>query len=175
MDTQLTPIQFWLRYGYKPYELVDGTVIRRPKLRMIESVVLLRLSALVEQYAAENDLGEVVSGVGFTLNGNTIRSPRAAFIAKSVWESVRYPYSPFPFAPSLTIEIASSAETPAEPYLAAGTSQVWFIHIQSQQVTVQIPHSAPQVYNLGDTLSGGRVLPGLTLPVASLFPKSRHF
>ena len=175
MDTQLTPAQFWLAYGYKPYELVEGIVIRRPKLRLIESVVLLRISALIEQYAAENDLGEVVSGVGFTLNANTIRSPRAAFIAKSVWESVRYPYSPFPFAPSLTIEIAPDAETPADPYLAAGSSQVWFIHIQSQQVTVQSLRSAPQVYNLGDTLNGGRVLPGLMLPVASLFPKSRHF
>lgn len=175
MDAQITPAQFWLQYGYKPYELVDGVVIRRPKLRLVESVVLLRVSALIEQYAAENDLGEVVSGVGFRLNANTIRSPRAAFIAKSVWEGVRHPYSPFPFAPSLTIEIAPDAETPADPYLAADTSHVWFLHIQSQQVTVQRPHSPPQVYNLGETLTGEQILPGLVLPVASLFPKSRHF
>lgn len=172
MDMQLT--QFWMRYGYKPYELVEGMVIRRPRLRMLESVVILRISALVEQYAAENDLGEVVSGVGFILNENTIRSPHAAFIAKSVWESVRYPYSPFPFAPSLMIEIAPNAEISADSYLASGTSQVWFIHIQSQQVTVQIPHRPAQVYNLGDTFSADSVLPGLVMPVASLFPKSRH-
>lgn len=173
MDTQLTPTQFWLRYGYKPYELVDGLVTRRPQLRMIESVVLLRLSSLIEQFAAENDLGEVVSGVGFTLNAASIRSPRAAFIAKSVWESVRYPYSPFPFAPSLAIEIASDSET-VQPYLSAGTSQVWLIHIQSQQVAVHLPHTSPHIHHLGDTLSGGQVLPGLQLPVASLFPKTRH-
>ena len=174
MNIQLTPTQFWMQYGYKPYELVEGMVIRRPRLRMLESVVILRISALVEQYAAENDLGELVSGAGFILNENTICSPRAAFIAKSVWESVRYPYSPFRFAPSLMIEIAPNSETPADLYLAAGTSQVWFIHIQSQQVTVQIPHRPPQLYNLEDTFSGDRVLPGLVLPVASLFPKSRH-
>ncbi len=177
MNTRLSPTEFWIQYGYKPFELVEGVVIQKPKLRMVESVVLLRITALIEQFTAENDLGEVVSGIGFSLGRNTIRTPHTAFIAKSLWESVRLPYSPFSFAPSLVIETAPSVEpafASANPYLAAGTAQVWLINTQTQQVTVQMAQGAAQEYNLGDTISGGRVLPGLVLPVASLFPRSRH-
>lgn len=178
MERQLTPTQFWMQYGYKPYEFVDGHAVRRPKLRLVESVVLLRVSALIEQYAAENDLGEMVNGVGFTLAPDTIRSPRAAFIAKAQWDSISQPYSPFPFAPTLILEVDTDTEADPERsqlYLRAGTAQVWRIQTQSQQVTVELPHAVPQVYDVGQVLSGGRVLPGFLLPVASLFPKSRHF
>jgi Uma2 family endonuclease len=174
MDTQLSLKQFWMQYGYKPYEFIDGHVVRRPRLSMIESVVVLRVSALIEQFAAENDLGEVVSSLGFRLGGN-ILTPRAAFIAKPLWDSVRHPYNPFAFAPTLVVELASVEQTGSEGrYLRAGTAQVWEIHIQSHKVTVHMAQTVAQDYNLGDILSGGRVLPGLLLPITSLFPKSRH-
>jgi Uma2 family endonuclease len=170
---------FWLKYGYKPFELLAGQIVPLKKLSFQQSIILLRVTTLLEQYVVQHDLGEVVgANCGFALTGDTLRSPRAAFIGQSKWDSVRYPYRYFPFAPDLVIEALDTTNKPAQRdtiqhYLAAGTQMIWLLDADRQQVMVHITGGKYRIFGYEETLLGWKIIPGLRLPVASLFPRQK--
>lgn len=170
--------QFWLRYGYKPYELINGKVQPLKKLIFAHSIVALRMTTLLEQYVNENDLGEVVgANAGFALSDNTVRSPRSAFVSRTKWDTIRYPYSYYPFAPDIVVEVGQTDEDEAlvratvRQYLEAGAARVWYLYPDLQQVIVHTPDGKFQVYHMDNTLTGDDIIPGLVLPLTQVFPK----
>ncbi len=80
-------------------------------------------------------------------------------------------------APDLAVEVASptqyhpAMDAKARLYLGAGTRLVWVIWPRYQQVDVWHPGATARTKTLGidDTLDGEDVVPGFTLPVATLF------
>jgi Uma2 family endonuclease len=56
-------------------------------------------------------------------------------------------------------------------YAAAGVKLVWYVDPEAKTVTVYPKgrERGKKVLGVGDTLDGGKVLPGFTLPVADLF------
>jgi Uma2 family endonuclease len=77
--------------------------------------------------------------------------------------------------PDLAVEVLSPSNTSAEidrkarEYFTAGTQLVWIVDPQTQTVRV---HSSPDdiaELTVTDTIDGGRVLPGFTMPVAEMF------
>ena len=80
--------------------------------------------------------------------------------------------------PDLAVEILSESNTPREmerklrEYFEAGTQLVWYVDPRAQTVTV---YSAPDrfiVLDESQTLDGGRVLPGLEIPLRELFDRA---
>ncbi|MDW8364969.1 MAG: Uma2 family endonuclease, partial [Abditibacteriales bacterium] len=77
--------------------------------------------------------------------------------------------------PNLAVEVISPEETWSEvqekvdEYLAAGTQVVWVINPQTRTVHVIRPDAPIAVLRVGDVLTGDPVLPGFTLPLATLF------
>ena len=57
----------------------------------------------------------------------------------------------------------------AEKYLAFGTRLVWLVFPDEEVVEVYLPDRDVETLKPGDTLDGGDVLPGFSLPVRSLF------
>lgn len=173
--------EFWMRYGYKPYELLHGRIVPLEKLSFRQSIVALGAAMLVEEYCNKHQLGEVVSALcGFAVSPDTILSPRAAFMTKARWESVKYPYRYFPFAPDLSIELITD-NTPLQTfkqrlrlYLQAGTQQIWCLQPQFLQVTVYIPGGRYRIFHEPELLPSGTLLPGLKLPVSALFPRQKQ-
>jgi len=60
-------------------------------------------------------------------------------------------------------------ETKLKLYLAAGVL-VWMVYPERQQVEVYAPSQPRRVMGIDDTLDGGDVLPGFTLPAREIFP-----
>jgi Uma2 family endonuclease len=54
-------------------------------------------------------------------------------------------------------------------YLDAGVRLVWLVDPASQTVTIFRPDSMPAKLGAADSLDGGDVLPGFTVPVAEIF------
>ncbi|MCU0514976.1 MAG: Uma2 family endonuclease [Anaerolineae bacterium] len=172
--------QFWMRYGYKPYELINGRVQPLKKLSFTHSIVALRVTTLLEQFVNERGLGEVVgANCGFALGEQTVRSPRAAYLSQAQWQSIRYPYRYFPFAPAIAVEIGTSDEDEAsvrllvQQYLAGGTLRLWLVYPDLQQVQVYGPPGRQHTCQLEDTLGGEDALPGLALPLTLIFPRQK--
>jgi Uma2 family endonuclease len=172
--------QFWIRYGYKPYELINGRVQPLKKLVFAHSIVALRMTTLLEQFVNDNDLGEVVgANAGFALSDNTLRSPRAAYISRAKWDSIRYPYSYYPFAPDIVVEVGQTDEDEAlvrasvKQYLQAGAARVWYLYPDLQQVISHLPDGKYEAYHMDGTLKGEDVIPGLELPLTMVFPRQK--
>jgi hypothetical protein len=58
-----------------------------------------------------------------------------------------------------------------EEYFAAGTKIMWVIYPTQRLVYVYESPRQPHVLGGADALDGGAILPGLRIPVASLFPQ----
>lgn len=125
-----------------------------------------------------HQLGRVYPGdVTFVLDGepgNIIESREAdvGFVAESNVQSTQG----FIFcAPDLAIEIVSPSQSEdemrakAKLYLRYGTKQSWVVIPDTRQIEVHLPDDAVKVYNMGDVIPGGDVLPGFTLKVDDVF------
>lgn len=177
----MTLDQFWMQYGYKPYELLHGRIMPLEKLSFRHSIVAMGAAMLLEEFAGKHHLGEVVSALcGFAVAKDTILSPRAAFISKPRWESVKYPYRYFQFAPDISVEVLTDKtdmddfKRRLRLYLQAGTQQIWCLQPQHTQVTVYIPGGRYRIFREKELLPGGKLLPGLNLPVSALFPRQKQ-
>jgi hypothetical protein len=53
-------------------------------------------------------------------------------------------------------------------YLNAGTPLVWVSHPARRTVAVYASDRTARIFTEGETLDGGEVLPGFTLPIAEL-------
>ena len=63
----------------------------------------------------------------------------------------------------------SAADLMTLDYLAAGARQVWIVDPSARTVTAFEPSGAARLLREPDTLAGGLVLPGFSLPLAELF------
>ena len=80
-----------------------------------------------------------------------------------------------PLAPDLAVEVLSPSNRTGEMaeqvelYLRGGARLVWVVQPRRRVVTVHAPGREAITLHEGDTLDGGEVLPGFTLPVADIF------
>jgi len=88
----------------------------------------------------------------------------------------RVPEAPIPdLAPDLPVEVLSESNTPGEmlrkrrDYFASGTRLVWQIDHRTRTAEVFTSPMDSIVLDESQTLEGGDVLPGFTLPLAQLF------
>ena len=78
-------------------------------------------------------------------------------------------------APNLAVEVVSKNDTygdvddKADEFFSAGSQAVWIVNPRRRTVAVHTLDAPPQMHNMGDTISGGAVLPGFELPLASIF------
>jgi len=104
-----------------------------------------------------------------------IHCPDAAFVTI---ERAPKPFGPgyIPFAPDFAVEVVSPGNEASEihnkvlNYLRYGTPLVWVVYPDSQTVVVHTKAGAKTLM-IEDTLDGGDVLPGFTLPVRDVFPQ----
>jgi Uma2 family endonuclease len=122
------------------------------------------------------DLGFVTGADGgFKLASKRVRLPDVGFIAK---EHLSQLPGRFEMAPDLVVEVVSPDEDvfkKVREYIAAGTRLVWTVYPDEKTVYVFRPAEGAELrvqqFGLDDTLDGGDVLPGFTLPVREIFPE----
>ena len=85
------------------------------------------------------------------------------------------PDSFVPMAPDLAVEVLSPSDRMADAlakvamYLQAGTPLVWLVNPATRTVVVFRSEMDPVTLGESDTLDGGDVLPGFSVPVAEIF------
>ena len=157
-------------------ELVDGILVEKA-VGIQESCLAGLLIHFLWSFVHPLDLGVVTAPDGMLrLMPGRIRIPDVSFISWRRLPQRRYPKEPIPdLVPDLAVEVLSESNTEAEmeqklkEYFFAGVLLVWLVDPEKRTVTV---FTAPdQFTRLGerDTLTGGDVLPGFTLPLNQLF------
>jgi Uma2 family endonuclease len=162
----------------KHFELVEGVIFEVSPSSAISSIIAIELAVFLRNYVKAHDLGFISGSDGtYNLGSGNVFAPDVAFVQKA-----RLPQIPerfFPIPPDLTIEVLSATgsaratQRKAAKYLAAGTQAVWIVDPMSKEVDICRATDQGKMLirtlTTEDTLDGGEVLPGFTLPVKAIF------
>jgi Uma2 family endonuclease len=157
-------------------ELIEGTLVRKAT-DFRGSVMTAHLICAVGGFARADELGVCVGPTCFweVLPG-VARAPCVAFIS---WDRVpgrKVPKEPVPrLAPDLAVDVIYRGNTPGElarkrdEFFGGGTETIWSVDLDERSVTVYSRAGSVKVLTATDTLDGGDVLPGFSLPLADYF------
>lgn len=165
--------------GYR-YEVVEGVLFRMAgsgdEATTIGGLILTALNV----YVLPRRLGRVTGadGVYKFPGAETGLLPDVGYYRAERRSLIVDRRKPIPFAPDLAVEVASPDQlaeamaVKARTYLVGGTLLVWVVWPGHASIDIWHPrrHSGPvATLGAGETLDGGDVLPGFTLPVADVF------
>lgn len=159
-------------------ELYDGVPREHPGMSMRHGRMGFRIGFFLGNVVYPRGLGELfTSDTLFTLgrNPDTVVRPDVAFIQsdrmppEDEWDRIsRIP-------PDLAVEVVSPTNRLVEildkivRYQAAGVPLIWLVEPRHRTVTVYPLGQDPHTLREADTLDGGDVIPGFTLPIAEIF------
>ncbi len=160
------------------YELIEGILVEKimgfPQA-CITSVLDRRLGMFVE----EHDLGFTATpDCPVRLWKGLVRFPDLSFVSWDKMPTKEYPATPIAgVVPNLAVEVLSLSNTPGEmdrkrkEYFLAGVELVWVVDLFKRTVAVYTSPDEVTTLQEQDTLDGGRVLPGFTMPLRQLFAR----
>jgi Uma2 family endonuclease len=137
------------------------------------SEIALTIGALIRVYLFQNPIGRA-SGAdgGYEVSGERY-IPDVGFVThEKMGDTALQAY--LPFSPDLAIEVVSPTDTERKimlkvvNYLAAQTI-VWVVYPDNQEIWVHVPNQPVQILGINDTLDGGNLLPGLSIPLKMIF------
>ncbi|KAB2855221.1 MAG: Uma2 family endonuclease [Anaerolineae bacterium] len=160
------------------FELIEGEVMEAMPSNPRSSEVAGEILLYFKLYLRQNPIGRVTGEQGgYNLTPTTTVAPDVAFISKE--RQVQFPATGFnPIPPDLAVEVMSPSDAYPDVlhkvslYLQHGTRLVWVVNEADMSVIVHTPLGF-KVYSLEDTLDGGDVLPGFSLPVKAIFADVR--
>ncbi len=167
-------------YREKHLELSKGRLIEMSPSGGEHGNIAAVMAGYLFIFLLSNKIGRhTIAEAGYILytdeNGkDTVRVPDVGFVLNEHIPEGGLPHKYIPFAPDLAVEVVSPNDTLAEietkisEYLHYGTRMILFIHPDSQTVYVYTPDSTRRL-TMDDTLDGGDLLPGFSLPVRTLF------
>ena len=159
-------------------ELIRGVFCEKMSVKVKHGQAAMSLGAFILAHVRPRRLGRVIgtdAGVLLERNPDTVREPDVAFISAD-----RLPLNAdipgyLEVVPDLVAEIISPSDRPAQihdktrMWLSYGVRIVWEIHPERREVQVHQLGQPPTVLGEDDTLDGGDVLPGFSLPVRDIF------
>lgn len=159
------------------YELVEGRLQPKMVPKYKHSTLQLRLLLALNQWCDQQECGRVRPEWGVVLQRQQedwVPVPDLTYVSYErlpvTWEEDE----PRPVVPELVIEIISPGQTfgelteKATDYLLASVDRVWVVDTKAQSVTMFRSDDLAQTIRVDGTISDP-LLPGLVLPVASLF------
>lgn len=157
-------------------ELIDGTLVEKA-MGYREGLLAAFLIEIIGPFVRARSLGMVAGAdAGLRLMKRLIRVPDVSFISWDQVPSRRVPDEAFPnLYPDLAIEVFSKGNTRKEmsrkrrDYFRAGTRLVWILYPKTETIEVYTSPTEFTTLTIGDTLDGGAVLPGFSIPVSSIF------
>lgn len=160
------------------YELVRGELVPVMPAGREHGVLTGFLMYELTSFARKHRLGRVYpDGVGYQLfsNPDTVRAPDVSFVSRARDAALRAHRGFIRGAPDLAVEVVSpdnilsQLTAKGQEYLEAGCRVVWIVDGKARAAYVVKP-GAPRLRLAGtDTLDGGEVLPGFSLPLERLF------
>ncbi len=157
-------------------ELIDGILIRKD-MGWDESQLAMSIACHLMDWARPLHRGIVVgTSAAVRLAQGQVRFPDAAFISWDRMPNRRIPQEPIPdLAPDLAVEVPSINFSAAEmakrlqEYFESDVRLVWIVDPRTRTVAVYTSPDQFVTLTADQTLDGGEVLPGFTLPLQELF------
>jgi Uma2 family endonuclease len=165
-----------LDHENRPCELVEGTLVEKP-MGIDESEIAGTIHMAVKSFVRPRKLGIVTVADGpVKLFAGLVRLPDVMFASWNSFPERKRPNTPVPqIAPDLAVEVLSKGNTKPEmarklrEYFEAGVKLVWLVDPKTKSVRVYTAVDQFVRLNEDQTLDGGDVLPGFSVPVAELF------
>jgi Uma2 family endonuclease len=159
------------------YELVKGRVVRMSPVGSRHGGVTIGLAFLLVQHVRANNLGAVVTEVGFVLatKPDTVRAPDLAFIHQARIPATGLPRGFWKGPPDLAVEVLSPEDTlsqvraKVDEYLHYGVPLVLTVDPEARTVTVFHPTEVPVTVGRDEELDIGDVVPGFRCAVRDIF------
>lgn len=159
-------------------ELLDKTFLEKP-VGAPESHLANRLAGLIEAYLTRNDLGYTYGESAMVrFAPGVVLGPDLCFVAWSRTPAGTVPTDPVAgVIPNLVVEVLSPGNTKAEmdrkraEYFKAGVELAWFIDPAARTAEAYTSPAAVTPVPVGGALDGGTVLPGPSVPLATLFAR----
>ncbi len=159
-------------------ELFQGVIHEVIMPKPLHGIISALIASFIQMYLNQNPIGRVMGdGVLFYLPNGDVFIPDAAYVSFARQPTIPERYD---LAPDLAVEVLSPSNSSVEieekvaSYLAAGSQMVWVVNPVKQTVNVWRPGEGRELrvekLTLDDTLDGGAVLPGFSLPVRDIFP-----
>ncbi len=160
------------------YDLLQGELLCMPLAGGEQGEVTAELARVVGNFVVEHALGRVYAAeTGFVLSSEdrTVLAPDVAFV-----EAARIPPREarrgfVPIVPDLVVEVVSPSDRVSnvndkvDAYLQAGAQLVWVVEPVRRRVTAYASDRSARMLIEGDSLTGGDVLPGFSLPLTDIF------
>lgn len=158
------------------YELVFGVLVEKP-IGFRESTIGSFINAEIALYLRSNEEG-VTSGADGPIrmiDGN-IRMPEVSYFPWDSFPDGEFPDDKIaPVAPALAVEVLSESNTEAEIELKlselfrSATRLAWVIDPATETARVYTSPKRGKQLDARGVLDGGRVLPGLKIPLRDVF------
>jgi Uma2 family endonuclease len=174
---QITTAEQLLDANVPHCELIAGELVMMSPAGFDHGGIAGNIAAALGAFAKPRGLGIVaIAEAGFQIahDPDTVRAPDVAFV-----RAERIPPGGvkgfFPGPPDIAVEVvspndrASEVMAKSQDWLQAGCQMVWVVDPQTRTVSVYRNRSEISVLAANETLSGGDVLPGFSVPVAEIF------
>lgn len=169
-----------------PFELIDGERIPVMPTVLDHSVALRAIFRALDHHTVKLNLGEVFSETPFVLvdspnwvKGSRVPDVMVVLIERLTIYKVDVPdwrSKPLVLVPDLVVEVVSPTDSYSVlndkviRYLLDGVRLVWVVDPQTKTVSIHEPGSKQiTVLDVTDTLTGGKVIPGFEIQVATIF------
>jgi len=155
------------------FELINGEIAEKMPTQL-HAYIIHMLSGFLFVFLRQHPLGWALIEARYRLPGDdSDLIPDLSFVAKDRGPLVRSGAAPY--MPDLAVEAQSEGQSErfmldkALLYLAKGTRMVWIIY-STRQIVEALTPTERQLLTVADTLTGGEVLPGFSVPIRDLFP-----
>jgi Uma2 family endonuclease len=155
------------------FELINGEIVQKMPTQL-HGLIAGLIATFLNLFLLKNPLGWVMVEARYKLPDDEENDyiPDVSFISKAKGGLIEK--GPAPYMPEFVVEVKSPDDSlpdmrkKAAYYLAHGTELVWLVYTERRLVIVLTPDSE-DILGQNDTLEGGTVFPGLTLPVKDIF------
>src|SRR5258708_3076935 len=160
----------------KVYELHNGVLVEVPGSARRQTKLATWIVLLIGNFIMQQHLGGEVSGADgtYVLSRYNTRIPDAAYVSAERAKNQREDGF-YVGAPDLAVEVVSPSNTPREmqeragEYLDGDGGLVWIVNPATKTVDVYLPGGEIVSLSGDDVLEGYDVLPGLRLPLNTVF------
>jgi len=158
-------------------ELIQGELVMMSPGGLEHGCIVANLITALTNFVKPRGLGRITGAdTGFQISSqpDTVRAPDVAFL-----RAQRVPGRPdkgfVRGAPDLAVEVVSPTDRAGEvagkvqDWLGAGCALVWVVEPKTQTVSIYRGGGTACVLSRAESLDGGDLLPGFSMPVAEVF------
>lgn len=169
--------QYALESDAKILEFIGGEIYEVPTNAYSSKIAIL-IATYINMFVMKDDLAHVTGADGGYRVFGERYAPDVGVVLKSRQDELDDEgYNSIP--PDIAVEVEHPVTTQSAEkltlkignYLAAGTT-VWVIYPERKSAVIYAPGKSPRILTINDSLDGGDVLPGLSIPLNAIFRES---